>query len=463
MVIFRDLQDEMAQITAHMDTLETASKRSKSRMVYNWDRIKGLLERLQGVRGALQFLIQMLQLFEPLQITQSLGGSEHLAMLPSIPTDYADASVLEASRLLNTWSHERYAIKGSGLPRLIHTWKLEGITVGFSHSLSSLGYSITFNIKNELALRNQQPLHKIRFMAEQFIVLYDVGDRRAWLVDGATAILHLVNATLREYFHDDVIGKPLFQLKQLEAGNFAFKNRSDAVRVLTSQETRALRLFETLPGPQASYKCFGDVVDTICRTLEMVFDSPVARCSSQDSRTTLQGLDFVELATPDDPLSTRSTSLKTTGQCWLAFVRSIGAMALFGRGFSRMVQPNSTTSDCGSWTKVPKGRDYLSVRTSDLKSVMEMEELKLRLKADVKMSQPCKCADMESPNRGCSQVHYIRPLLGSKKTHKKRKDWTGVELLEDSDAVVLGIAPHNGIRRKIKRCTPTWKFGHSRE
>jgi hypothetical protein len=34
-------------------------------------------------------------------------------------------------------------------------------------------------------------------MSERFVLLYDVGDRRAWLVNGASALLHLVIASLK--------------------------------------------------------------------------------------------------------------------------------------------------------------------------------------------------------------------------------------------------------------------------
>lgn len=63
MAIFRALQKEMQKITARVSNLKKAPKRSKVRMVYDWDRIKELRERMHGVQGAVHTLIQMLQVY----------------------------------------------------------------------------------------------------------------------------------------------------------------------------------------------------------------------------------------------------------------------------------------------------------------------------------------------------------------------------------------------------------------
>lgn len=56
-------------------------------------------------------------------------------------------------------------------------------------------------------------------------------------------------------------------------------------------------------------------------------------------RKHLEGWDFIDLATDEDPIP-RVATIPTLGHGWVDFIRSIGAITLFGRGFCELIQPD---------------------------------------------------------------------------------------------------------------------------
>ncbi|XP_044719169.1 uncharacterized protein HRG_07734 [Hirsutella rhossiliensis] len=46
-------------------------------------------------------------------------------------------------------------------------------------------------------------IRRLKWISKKFVILYDTTDNRAWLVDGASALLHLVRASLKRDTSDD--------------------------------------------------------------------------------------------------------------------------------------------------------------------------------------------------------------------------------------------------------------------
>lgn len=133
-------------------------------------------------------------------------------------------------------------------------------------------------------------IKKLKWLSEKFFVFCDVRDQRALLVDGATALLHLVMASLENNFYDGTKDTSLFEPDQLEAAAFAFSSRTEAIRVLTNLSTRDFKLFErpnradkemtTASSNQEershkrnkSYVRFEDKVEDIHHVLEQILD-----------------------------------------------------------------------------------------------------------------------------------------------------------------------------------------------
>jgi hypothetical protein len=121
----------------------------------------------------------------------------------------------------------------------------------------------------------------------QFIVFYDVVDRRAWLVDGLSALLHLVRASLE---HSKTLDYPFdFQAKDLKEAGHEHSGKAAARAVLTNEDNQRLKLYKILgetvvekfeengrqketEKTRETWVRFSDRVNDLYRTLENIFD-----------------------------------------------------------------------------------------------------------------------------------------------------------------------------------------------
>jgi hypothetical protein len=143
---------------------------------------------------------------------------------------------------------------------------------------------------------------RLQWLARKYVVLYDVGGRRAWLVDGATALLHLVRASLRFSSTEDVTGEFNFTPRKLQEAPENTNGRSASISVLKSPQNLGLRLYRTM------YMTFRDKVEEIYHLLEKILAHQVqvgvlrqARIGTDPcSQGILEGFDFMDLAGDTD-------------------------------------------------------------------------------------------------------------------------------------------------------------------
>ncbi|KAK0717673.1 hypothetical protein B0T26DRAFT_645268, partial [Lasiosphaeria miniovina] len=137
--------------------------------------------------------------------------------LKDYPKDLA-VSELEGSRHILGWCSNANNLTGSADANYKIGWSgLMQPRAGCAFEKVSIvgGMFITAEVSCLLG-KKDKPIHirsrddyimRLKWIAQKFVVLYDTQERRAWLVDGVSALLHLVRASLK---HDQ--GDPFSSL-----------------------------------------------------------------------------------------------------------------------------------------------------------------------------------------------------------------------------------------------------------
>lgn len=162
-------------------------------------------------------------------------------------------------------------------------------------------------------------LENIKYASSKFVVLYDVNDRRAWLVNGASALLHLVRASLEDDLRSVIGSKILFRSEQLQEAGAKYTT-SFAAEVLINEENMELPILphkrdlseETASGAYDSpgrsgkikrtHLLFQDRVEHVYHILEQGLEYQVKREAAPGvelkfkRHKCLEGFDFADMA-----------------------------------------------------------------------------------------------------------------------------------------------------------------------
>jgi hypothetical protein len=288
-------------------------------------------------------------------------------------------------------------------------------------------------------------LQEIHFARNINVVLYDIKDRRGWLVDGASALLHIVRTQLSS---SPYCSSPLFKIEDFQHADP--KSGADAARVaLTDVRNTEMAIFEDVELWSESTTAWGtmkeetkrkttkwrfrDLVRQTWHILEQIHDHQTKMLASPGiglrftDRDKLEGFGFMDIVSGQNPLRPRVSVLKPSGRGWVDFTRSIGAITLLGRGFGDLIMPAEGANNlCRAWERVPKDKDYLAVCTTTLREICrkngDTDSIPLELvkgiywyKAD-KLFEPCGCKSDRSSDT-CDRVQVLLPpfSMGSKK------------------------------------------------
>lgn len=222
----------------------------------------------------------------------------------------------------------------------------------------------------------------MNWVSSQPIVFYDVTDCRAWLIDGASALLHLVRASIHQDRQRPAY-KSGWKFDGSLEGDSSYQGGSNAaIEALTSASNlnRPLYLDDIRPAGQGQMEevhyNFRDRVKEILHHLQVLVDQQ-AHVASQDGywipqspkigAKTVVGYDFWDIANPPGPIWSRAYYPKTGGHGWIDYIRSIRATTLFGRHFGDLLQATTPGDLCPEWRIVPKGVEYLGVSVASLK------------------------------------------------------------------------------------------------
>ncbi|KAL3488654.1 hypothetical protein BJX62DRAFT_253120 [Aspergillus germanicus] len=277
------------------------------------------------------------------------------------------------ARFLAGSAAAKYDINGSRLPRpsancLLQKAFITGEQLIYGGAPFSVGYKDSpFHVSRSGYIR------KLQWISRKFVILWDEGAKRGWLVNGTSALLHLVRASLEYNGKDKFKSEFLFRLEDFQEPPPAASYKSDsAVWMLVNHVNRKLEIYQEKDG----YVLFEDRVEHMFRLLEQVIDHQLLVLNSYDppylaanvSRAHLEGWDFRDLASALDPVYPRVAALSTPGMAWIEFTRSLQAVTLLGRGFGEIIAP--INQPCPQWATLPIGQYYLAVSATDLMEIM---------------------------------------------------------------------------------------------
>lgn len=321
----------------------------------------------------------------------------------------------------------------------------------------------------------------IDWVSSQPIIFFDVEDRRAWLIDGASALLHLVRASIKQ---DRT--KPAYRSKwrfkgdlegddSLEGGCFA------AIETLTSISNlnKALYLddIRSVGNNQMEevHYYFRDRVKEILHYLQVLVDHQ-ARVAAQDGYWIRQsgkitksviGFDFWDIAKPPGPVRPRMYYLRTSGHGWIDYVHSIRATTLFGRNFGDLLKAGSPYDLCPEWRAVPKGGEYLGVSVSTLKAIHQARNESALAPGEItsdivwssrlELFSTCGCISSTPTKSGGIEQHShhddpVQLLLPKGRNLRldipKQHHSITLASLGDNGAVLFGHTPYRGLRKR---------------
>jgi len=293
--------------------------------------------------------------------------------------------------------------------------------------------------------RKDTPVHiskqgyiaKLQWINQRYVILWDEEDKRGWLVNGTSVLLHILRSTLEHCRNDKFSDEFLFDSREFQEPKVRFRNDS-AVLALKDPSNRRLRLYklkedivdetvqwpdgrrETMTKIRTSYTTVEDKILEIFETLEKLIDHEAQSEASAKGvnmrpriRDQLQGWDFRDVVTNRDPLYLRVATIPSSGGHWVNFAKSIRAVTFFGRGFGDLIKPVSAHGNF--WHTVPTGTSSLTACIADLRDIIDSEGDRatqpLTLSRGILWHNPSQNSPFESRSEDSTGRSPIQELL----------------------------------------------------
>ena len=301
----------------------------------------------------------------------------------------------------------------------------------------------------------------VQYAGRKHVILYDTQTDRGWLMDGASALLHLACTSLIADQHStDMLDLQQFiYASPTRPGGYTaaaalIKNMEllidkEIEGTYTERET-VNNITTEKRIERIKHYYFKDLVVETWNSLEKMYEHQEVLSKSPDiqlrlpGHDTLEGYTFMDIVDSTFPIRPKQHSLKKSGKSWVNFARGIGAMTLFGAGFESLIVPTPDKSVCTSWKDIPAGEEYLTVCVSTLKKIctqhgdITSEPLQLApgiyWKTQGMLYDPCICG----PHHACNRVQVLHTKTSNAIKHR--------DLFQNLDgAVVFGSAPERRV------------------
>lgn len=360
----------------------------------------------------------------------------------------------------------QYGISKTDLPRPTSGFILERVSL-------SVGKGVRGGVTFAPAARETPPhlvrhgnISRLRWISSKYVIFWDEEVKRAWLVNGTSALLHLVMGALEHYRTDEFRESFLFEPQHFEAPTDY--SPASAIKVLTNLNNRILKIypdkvkFDTIDlgnvDAETTFFLFDDLVDQFYHVLEQRIEyfSHLAGNNGINLklrlRKQMEGWDFADLVSDQDALP-RVATIPSLGYGWVDFIRSINALPIFGCGFGELLQPVPSQSLCPQWSSLPMQRCLLAASNVDLSNIMhqfgDRKASPWLLTMDLRwLPQPhsmlgCPCQD--NTTRGCQ--HHIEPIQTLRPATTSSQGYEQFnETLPADGAVVFGHNKSSGRR-----------------
>lgn len=229
-------------------------------------------------------------------------------------------------------------------------------------------------------------------MTKMHVLLYDHNDGRGWLVDGASAVLHLLRFHVARY-------RPICDGERFRLEQFQYADSTAGVKsardVLLSREMRRVVLVEeplpdsvkqvteTIDGITTvktvtegimKRKTVEDRVRDLYEILELMYDSWKRRKSApgialESLNMKLEGWKFQDVVELENDMNPVVAKLDGSADDWLRMVRHVNTVVLIGNGFGDMMKPMGEF--CANWGSVPQKDFCVAVPVSRLKRIAQ--------------------------------------------------------------------------------------------
>lgn len=265
-----------------------------------------------------------------------------------------------------------------------------------------------------------------------FVGLYDVDRKTGWLLDGASALLHLSVKSLTCEPWQSSIHVKLDEHRKIEKFNYSDPNGGpDAAKtVLMNPENRRMLLIEEPKvGPEETLKVrFEDLVSKNYDLLEQIHDKQNARSTMLELRspaTSFIGFDFLEMAEGERYIAPRGVALQSNGRAWIGLIRKLRAIRLLGNGLGDLIQPTaSSPALCEYWKQVPKNQEHLTVCVSTVAEICRKRHLdsseSIELAEGIHWYQP----HLLFENRNCGRSYCTQACDRLQVLSERRKGWS---------------------------------------
>lgn len=302
-----------------------------------------------------------------------------------------------------------YNIRWSALGRTHSKCAFQNVSVTGGKYLS-VGTSIALGLRSKpqhIKFDDDDYISMLRVVRDRQFVVYDVEDRRAWLLGGASVVLHIFRAGVRHDKDDPDLQRTfIFNEEDMVEAEDPYSGSSAAFEVLSNfdhnlelplyrkprevKEEQTMKLgvkTEVAIKSTSSSVCFKDRISKICNVLtdlmahqdDVSAENGVAFRLRSTPRAQLEGFDFMDIATGQGTLRPRVQTLHHKGRGWTDFTRAIHAVTLFGKGFGELLEPAPQPQSRGAckachWNGyVPQGHDYLAAGTYELSRIIQRE------------------------------------------------------------------------------------------
>ncbi|KAK0741807.1 hypothetical protein B0T21DRAFT_120082 [Apiosordaria backusii] len=239
-------------------------------------------------------------------------------------------------------------IKYSGAQEVGQQFKLRGGSLGFQQfALAQVDFALGAK-DGRCHFQREGPYDQLIGIAEKtYILLFDSGERRAWLVPASGVLMHV--AQHRNWLNPYISGGQKVTFK--DAPSFKEQLLSNYGSNLSDHE-------------QYHFK---DMITGIWSILEFLLDQTVSSDTTSGPSIkspfeyTLEGYEFRAVAEQRSPFRRKKCKVNMSAGRWPSLIRDIDALVLFGNGFGDLIKPSSNDAGlCSMWKTVPKNKDYLA-------------------------------------------------------------------------------------------------------
>lgn len=317
------------------------------------------------------------------------------------------------------------AIHGSHARPIKSRVVLESISAGFQQFGAFQLNAKIIPFQSHVYFQNQwRRFESILALAQKtMVLLYDSGDRRAWLCNGCEVILHMIQSRL-----------VLAPINSEKVGPMIDASRGVAKDVLLSHAQLAFEENYTIKDMIHNTWSMLEFLDCELRARHSSFGKPVLKHA-------LWGYEFKSCANETSNFTIGEVYLNAGAKGWLALVEGMNVLTLLGTGFGDLlrVEKSHESEICSRWQHVPTGSDFMATTVQNLLQIYEkpwssdqktiMTSLKLQWnRGDAQLFEDCT-----KPHKNCC-CQRVQGIVKSGKFKKAIPPG----LLESTGGVIFG-------------------------